>query len=60
MKIFELIDEEWVEVTVVREGQIVSESEEECLIQDLPRGPLGSFDQITFDDGRIFGYYADE
>jgi hypothetical protein len=60
MKIFELIDEEWVDVTVVREGQIVSETEEECLIQNLPRGPLGAFDQITFDDGRIFGYYADE
>ena len=59
MKIFELIDGEWVDVTVVREGQIVSETEEECLIPNLPPGPLGAFDQITFDDGRIFGYYAD-
>ena len=40
MKIFELIDDEWVDVTVVREGQIVSETEEECLIQNLPRGPF--------------------
>ena len=60
MKIFELIDDEWIEVTVVREGQMVSETEEECLIENLPRGPYGAFDQITFDDGRIFGYYAND
>jgi len=60
MKIFELIDEDWVDVTVVREGQVVSETEEECIIENLPEGPFGAFDQITFDEGRIFGYYADE
>jgi hypothetical protein len=59
MKIFELLDDEWVDVTVVREGQVVSDDEEECLIPNLPTGPFGEFDQITFDDGRIFGYYAD-
>ena len=60
MKIFELIDDEWIDITIVREGQVVSESEEECHIPNLPQGPLGAFDQITFDDGRIFGYYAAE
>jgi hypothetical protein len=60
MKIFELINDDWVDVTVVREGQVVSDTEEECLIENLPEGPLGAFDQITFDEGRIFGYYADE
>jgi hypothetical protein len=49
-----------VEVTVVREGQVVSDNEEECLIPNLPRGPFGEFDQITFEDGRIFGYYVDD
>ena len=59
MRIFELIDGEWVDVTVVREGQFVSETEQECFIKDIPPGPFGPFDQITFDDGRIFGYYAE-
>lgn len=59
MRIFELFDDEWVEITVIREGGVVSETEEECHIPNLPIGPDGEFDQITFDEGRIFGYYAD-
>jgi hypothetical protein len=59
MKIFERIDEVWMDAIIVREGQVESETEEEGLIRNLPRGPLGAFDQITFDGGKIFGSSAD-